>query len=169
MKEITLRPIGVIRSPHQQPTGTPIQSAYAEGIQGEVILDEPYVAALADLERVERIWLLYFFDRARAWRPRVVPFLDDQERGLFSTRAPARPNPIGLSVVRLMSVSGNTLKVNGIDVLDGTPLLDIKPYVPAFDAHPDSRAGWLDSSLPSGRELADTRFSGAESPHGGRR
>lgn len=169
MKEITFRPIGVIRSPHQQPTGTPIQSAYAEGVQGEVILYEPYVAALADLERVERIWLLYFFDRARAWKPRVVPFLDDHERGLFSTRAPARPNPIGLSVVRLISVSANTLRVDDIDVLDETPLLDIKPYVPAFDAHPESRAGWLDSSLPSGRRLADTRFSGEESPGGGRR
>ena len=88
----------------------------------------------------------------------VVPFLDDQERGLFSTRAPARPNAIGLSVVRLLSVSGDTLRVDGIDALDGTPLLDIKPYAPGFDAHPNSRAGWLDS-VKGKRKLADRRFS----------
>jgi len=157
-QEITLRPIGVIRSPHRDPKETPIQSARAEGFQGEVILDEPYVAGLADLEGFERIWLIYFFDRARTWKPRVVPFLDDRERGLFSTRAPARPNAIGLSVVRLLSVSGDTLRVDGIDALDGTPLLDIKPYAPTFDAHPNSRAGWLDS-VKGKRKFGDRRFS----------
>jgi tRNA-Thr(GGU) m(6)t(6)A37 methyltransferase TsaA len=154
---LSLEPIGVIHSPFAEQAGTPIQPAYAKDSLGEVELYPAYIEALADLAGFERIWLLYQFDRAAGWRPLVVPYRDDQPRGLFATRAPARPCPIGLSVVELIAVSGARLHIRGVDVLDGTPLLDIKPYVPDFDSHPDSRAGWLDQTGPA-REQADDRF-----------
>lgn len=159
VRSIVLRPIGVIHTPHHQQAGTPIQSAYAGGVRGRVTVLEEYAEALADVDGCERLWLLYHLDRARSWRPRVVPYRDVVERGLFSTRSPSRPNPVGMSAVRLLSVEGNVLEVEGVDMLDGTPLLDIKPYVPEFDAHPASRAGWLDAKSP--REHADGRFEAA--------
>jgi tRNA-Thr(GGU) m(6)t(6)A37 methyltransferase TsaA len=150
-------PIGVVRSPFKAQEGTPIQSALARKALGEVRLEERYAEALRDVEGFERIWLLFVFDRSHAWKPRVVPYRDTVPRGLFSTRAPSRPCPIGLSSVELLSVSHATLHVRGIDILDGTPLLDIKPYVPEFDAFPGSRAGWLDKTA-STRTRADKRF-----------
>ena len=157
--EVTLTPIGVIRSPHLAPAGTPIQPTYAEQCEGQVVVDPALEAALADLDGFERIWLVYWFDRAGPYKPRVVPYRDTHEHGLFATRSPCRPNPIGLSVVRLLGREGNVLRVGGIDILDGTPLLDIKPYVPEFDAHPASKAGWLDERREDRRE-ADGRFHG---------
>jgi tRNA-Thr(GGU) m(6)t(6)A37 methyltransferase TsaA len=156
-KQIVMRPIGVIRSPHRAAAGTPIQPAYAKDIEGEVVVAAEFESALADTEGFERIWLVYSLDRAGPFAPRVVPYRDNQERGLFATRAPSRPNPIGLSVVRLLSREGNVLRVCGLDILDGTPLLDIKPYVPEFDAYPDAKAGWLDARREDRRE-ADGRF-----------
>ena len=152
-----ISPIGVIRTPFTDHEGTPIQSVYGDDIEGTVILDTAYVAALADLEGFDRIWLLFALDRAKPWRSKVVPYRDTVERGLFSTRAPSRPNPIGLSVVRVVQVDPPRIVVRGVDMLDGTPLLDIKPYIPEFDAHPDARAGWLDLRRAD-REAADGRF-----------
>jgi tRNA-Thr(GGU) m(6)t(6)A37 methyltransferase TsaA len=163
VQTIVYHPIGVIHTPHREQAGAPIQSACAEGVLGTVAVFDPYVEALADLAGFERIWLLYHFDRSRAWKSLAVPYRDDVERGLFSTRAPARPNPIGLSVVRLLSIEWNTLHVQDVDVLDGTPLLDIKPYVPRFDAYPDARAGWLDASA-SEQRVADDRFDSRQDP-----
>lgn len=140
-QEFTMHPIGIIRSPHRTPTGTPIQPAYAERFDGEIVVDKEFEPALADIEGFERIWLIFGFDRAKPFKPRVVPYRDTREHGLFATRSPSRPNPIGMSVVRLLGCEGNILRVRGLDVLDGTPLLDIKPYVPEFDAIPDSKAG----------------------------
>lgn len=157
MDDIVFRPIGVIRTPHCERVGTPIQPAYAEGVRGSVVLLDEYAEALEDLSGFERVWLLYCFDRAGPWKARVVPYRDVVERGLFATRAPARPNPIGLSVVRLLSIEGVRLEVEGVDMLDRTPLLDVKPYVPAFDAHAGSRAGWLDRAN-SGTSVDDGRF-----------
>lgn len=157
MSTITLTTIGVIHTPFTAQRGTPIQPATAQGAAGRVVLRPDLAPALQDLAGFERIWLIYAFDRARPWRPRVVPYRDTVERGLFSTRAPTRPNPIGMSVVRLVSIEGAVLHVQGIDVLDQTPLLDLKPYVPEFDAHPDSRAGWLDHGNHTAQ--ADDRFS----------
>ncbi len=154
---LTLRPIGVIHSPHREAAGTPIQSVYAEASEGEVVLDPEFVPALADIEGFERLWLLYAFDRAGTYRPRVVPYRDTVEHGLLATRSPCRPNPLGLSVVRLLGREGNRLRVAGLDILDGTPLLDIKPYVPDFDAFPGAKAGWLDARR-SERKHADGRF-----------
>lgn len=161
---IAMRPIGTIRSPHKTATGTPIQPAYAQEAEGEVVVDEVFVAALDDIEGFERVWLVYCFDRAAAFKPRVVPYRDNREHGLFATRSPCRPNPIGMSVVRLIGREGNVLRVRGLDILDGTPLLDIKPYVPEFDAHPSSKAGWLDERR-SDREVADGRFHDGEGNH----
>jgi len=158
---ITLAPIGVIRSPHRSAAGTPIQPTYAKGVEGQVVVDPAFEEALVDIEGFEHIWLVYHFDRAASFKPRVVPYRDTREHGLFATRSPSRPNPIGLSVVRLLGREGNVLKVRGIDILDGTPLLDIKPYVSEFDAHPSSKAGWLDDRCED-RKLADDRFHDPE-------
>jgi tRNA (adenine37-N6)-methyltransferase len=151
------RPIGVVRSPFVEQTGTPIQPSVADGAEGVIELDTIYAGALADLEGFERIWVLYLFDRAGAFRESVVPYRDDRSHGLFATRAPARPNPIGLSSLRLLSVEGTTLRVADLDILDGTPVLDVKPYVPEFDAFPGSRAGWLDERRVQ-RRRADRRY-----------
>jgi tRNA-Thr(GGU) m(6)t(6)A37 methyltransferase TsaA len=154
-------PIGIIHSPHQQATGTPIQSALASGSQGTVELFPQYAAGLQDLDGFERIWLLYWFDRAAPAQLVVTPYLDTVPRGLFATRAPARPNPIGLSSVRLLGIVGRTLHVEGLDLLDNTPLLDIKPYVPAFDAFQAKRIGWCGNSK-SNSMAADGRFEAGE-------
>jgi tRNA-Thr(GGU) m(6)t(6)A37 methyltransferase TsaA len=156
--DVTMRSIGVIRTPFREQTGTPIQPRFAGEAEGLVEIFEPYVAALADVDGFERIWLLFLLDRARPWQPRVTPYLDTVQRGLFATRAPARPCPIGLSVVELLSIHDNRLRVRGVDIIDGTPLLDLKPYVPRFDAFPDSRAGWLDAKGIEAPD-ADNRFS----------
>ena len=158
-----LRAIGVIRTPFQQAAGTPIQPTFAEGVEGEVVIDEQFEEALADIDGFERIWLVYWMDRAGPYRPRVVPYRDTRERGLFATRSPCRPNPIGLSVVRLLRRQGRTLHVADVDILDRTPLLDIKPYVPDFDALRPSRGGWLDGSAED-RRRADERFHESTPP-----
>jgi tRNA-Thr(GGU) m(6)t(6)A37 methyltransferase TsaA len=155
--EIVIQPIGVIRTPHRSASGTPIQPRYAKHAEGEVVVDQHLEPALADIEGFERVWLVYWLDRAGAFKPRVVPYRDTREHGLFATRSPCRPNQIGLSAVRVVGRQGRTLRVAGIDALDGTPLLDIKPYVPEFDAHPNSKAGWFDD-CGEDRQTADGRF-----------
>jgi tRNA-Thr(GGU) m(6)t(6)A37 methyltransferase TsaA len=152
-----VRVIGSIRTSFVEASGTPIQPAYAGGAAGQVIVDDPYAAALGDIEGFERVWLVYWMDRAGAFQPRVVPYRDTREHGLFATRSPCRPNAIGMSVVRLVERVGRVLHVADVDILDGTPLLDIKPYVPEFDAHPSSKAGWLDARAVD-RRAADDRF-----------
>lgn len=153
----TFRSIGVVRTPFVEQTGTPIQPNLAGGVEGTVELDADYAGALADLEGFERIWVLYVFDRAATFQDTVVPYRDDRPHGLFATRAPARPNPVGLSSLRLLSIDGATLRVADVDILDGTPVLDLKPYVPAFDAFPGVQAGWLDEQRAR-TTRADGRF-----------
>jgi tRNA-Thr(GGU) m(6)t(6)A37 methyltransferase TsaA len=139
----TFEPIGQIRSPFTQREQTPIQP-YRSQAAGRVEVLPAYADGLKDLEGFSHIILLYVFHRAApGYDLTVVPFLDDEPKGVFATRYPRRPNPIGLSVVRLAGREGRVLQVDGIDVLDGTPLLDIKPYAPPFDAYPDARSGWL--------------------------
>jgi tRNA-Thr(GGU) m(6)t(6)A37 methyltransferase TsaA len=154
---MNLIPIGVIHSPHLKAEGTPIQAALATGVQGKVEVFPEYGAGLRDLEGFERAWLVYWFDRAREAELVVTPYLDTTPRGLFATRAPCRPNPIGLSCVRLLEVRGSMLHVDGLDILDGTPLLDIKPYIPAFDAFEAKRIGWC-GNAKGGVVRADSRF-----------
>jgi tRNA-Thr(GGU) m(6)t(6)A37 methyltransferase TsaA len=168
---LACRTIGTIRTGFSRAAGTPIQPVFARGACGEVAVDERYAAALEDIDEFDRVWLIYWMDRTGPFRPRVVPYRDTRRHGLFATRAPSRPNPIGISVVRLLRREGNILHVTDVDVLDGTPLLDIKPYVPAFDAHPTSRAGWLEpcSEGRPARETADTRFHTSRRPRIGKR
>ena len=159
MKSLTLRLIGVIHSPFTEQKGTPIQPGWGEEPgEGEVELFEDCAAGLKDIEGFERIWLLFWLHRAAPAKLTLVPYRDTVERGVFATRAPSRPNPLGISCVKLLGREGRMLKVAELDILDGTPLLDIKPYSPRFDAWPDIRAGWLDGSREE-REEADDRFS----------
>ncbi len=154
---VSFRPVGVVRSPHREQAGTPIQPRFGRTARGAVEVAPEYAPALADLEGFERIWLICLLHRTRGWLPRVVPYRDDTPRGLFATRAPSRPNPVGISTVRLLGIDGPVLEVAELDLLDGTPVLDIKPYVPEFDAFPEAVAGWLEGS--SDRRTADERFS----------
>ena len=154
---MNLIPIGIIHSPHQQASGTPVQASLAT-TQGTVELFPPFVAGLKDLDGFDRIWLMYWFDRAAPAQLVVTPYLDTAPRGLFATRAPCRPNPLGLSCVRLLEVRDNVLRVEGLDILDRTPLLDIKPYLPAFDAFETTRTGWF-GRIPREAAVADERFS----------
>jgi tRNA-Thr(GGU) m(6)t(6)A37 methyltransferase TsaA len=147
MDPITFRPIGLISTPFTTPEGTPIQPKAAEGVAGFIKIFPEFCQGLQDLEGFSHIFLLYHFHLVQGFSLLVKPFLDDKERGLFATRAPARPNPIGLSLVRLEKIEGDTLHVLDMDMLDGTPLLDIKPFVPEFDARDQARIGWLASNL----------------------
>lgn len=158
------RPIGVVRSPWTKGPGTPIQPLFAEGARGQVAIDARYAEALTDIEGFDRLWLIYWLDRAGPYRPLVTPYLDDRPHGVLATRSPTRPNPIGLSVVRLLGRSGCTLEVADVDVLDGTPLLDLKPYVPRFDAW-TGRAGWVDDA-PDATTRDDGRFDGTPGSKG---
>jgi len=160
--QVMARVIGLIRTPFLEPAGTPIQSVYGENIEGQVLLFEPYTAALDDIEGFDRLWLIYWMDRVNDFKPRIIPYRDDREHGVFATRSPSRPNPIGMSVVRLLRKEGNKLHVADIDMVNGTRLLDIKPYIPAFDSHPGCRAGWVDTARVD-RRCADARFHGSDS------
>ena len=142
--EICYRPIGIIRTAHTVPESTPIQPVYAQGCTGRAEIYPEFVDGLRDLDGFSHIYLLYHFHRTAATKLRVKPFLQDVERGVFSTRAPCHPNPIGLSIVRLLGVEGNVLLLDEVDILDGTPLLDIKPYAGKFDLRHDVRSGWQD-------------------------
>jgi tRNA-Thr(GGU) m(6)t(6)A37 methyltransferase TsaA len=151
----TFKPIGVIHTPFQEPKGTPIQPAAALGVEGRIELSPEYEAGLQDLEGFSHLILIYVFHLSRGYNLKVTPFLDDRERGLFATRAPARPNPVGLSIVRLERIEGHTLYLRDVDMVDGTPLLDIKPYVPDFDHRPGARCGWLEKKVERLKETRD--------------
>ena len=143
MREIKYWPIGVIHSPFKKPRGTPIQSKAAEGVRGTVEIYPEYAEGLRDIDGFSHIILIYHFHLSKKFSLRVKPYMDDQTHGVFSTRSPSRPNPIGVSIVRVNNVTGNMLSVQDVDVIDGTPLLDIKPYVPEFDMRNTREIGWL--------------------------
>ena len=160
MHRLEYFPIGIIHTTFKTPEGTPIQPSGARDHEAEIEIFADFVEGLADLEGFSHIILLYHFHLSKKFSLKVKPFLDDTPHGLFATRAPARPNPIGFSVVRLIAVKGNLIRIKDADVVDGTPLLDIKPYVPDFDAHAVVRIGWLEKkSKNAGKTMADRRFS----------
>lgn len=142
--DFRIRPIGLIHSDHTTPESTPIQPAYAKGSIGRVEVFEEFAEGLRDIEGYSHLYLIYRFDRSGEVKLTLRPFLQDVERGLFSTRGPCRPSGIGLSIVELLRREGNVLHVDRVDVLDGTPLLDIKPYSAKFDCISNTRNGWQD-------------------------
>jgi len=159
-EKISYRPIGIIHSPFKDIEGTPIQPAGADGIQGTIEVFKEYSPGLKDLEGFSHIILVYHFHLAKEYSPEVQPFLDEAIHGLFATRSPSRPNPIGISVVRLVEVNNSMLQIEGVDIVDKTPLLDIKPYVPEFDMGTGERIGWLSGKSANAlRKKADRRFA----------
>lgn len=159
MTEVCYRPIGIVRSPHKDAEGAPIQPSGARGVRGRVELLEELAPALRDLDGFSHIILIYHFHMSRGYSLEVKPFLDDKPHGLFATRTPRRPNAIGISTVALLSVEGNILHIEDVDLLDGTPVLDIKPYVPEFDSREECRIGWLAGRAQNAEEArADARF-----------
>lgn len=153
-------PIGTIHTDFETAEGMPIQPSVADNAPGVVEFDAVYEPALSDLDGFSHCILLYqFHDSDDDYSTTVKPFLDENERGLFATRAPKRPNNIGLSIVAIDSIDGTELTVSGIDVVDGTPLLDVKPFVPEFDVPDDTESGWIAKSEDgTGRTRADSRF-----------
>jgi len=158
--KIEFTPIGIIHTPFQEPGNMPIQPAAGAGVKGTVEVFEEYCPGLKDLDGFSHIILLYHLHRSQGFKLQVVPFLDTKLHGLFATRAPRRPNPIGMSVVELERIEGEILHIQNLDIIDGTPLLDIKPYVPDFDTRKQLRLGWLENvkqNIP-GRK-SDSRFT----------
>jgi len=160
MSEVRYKPIGVVHSPFKVPQDVPIQSVAAEGVMGSVEVAREYVEGLRDVDGFSHLILIYHCHLAQNYSLLVKPFLDDRLHGVFSTRAPSRPNPIGVSIVRLTKIEKNILHIQDVDIIDGTPLLDIKPFVPDFDQRKAERIGWLTKKvdkLHSGRD--DGRFA----------
>ena len=155
----TVKQIGVIRTPFKSSENTPIQSSKSN-IKGHIEVASEYLAALKSLDGFSHIILVYWFHRAKPPKMLQKPYLDTEEHGLFSIRSPSRPNPIGISTVKLISIEGSRLDIEGVDMLDETPLLDIKPFVPEFDNRPQATSGWLsESSLVKDHpHTADNRF-----------
>lgn len=157
--EFTYHAIGVIHTTFQDLAQMPIQPTSDASGLGTIEIYEPYVKGLKDVDGFSHLIVLYHLHAVRDQTLAVTPFLDSEPRGVFATRAPTRPNPIGLSVVELKGVEANILQVEHIDVLDGTPLLDLKPYVPEFDHRPDARIGWLEGAKGKVRgKASDDRF-----------
>jgi tRNA-Thr(GGU) m(6)t(6)A37 methyltransferase TsaA len=157
--KICYQSIGNIYSPFMKPEGMPIQPSGASGVLGKVEIFPKYFEGLSDLEGFSHIILLYSFHMIKETKLSVTPFLDSIPHGVFATRAPIRPNPIGLSIVKLNEIEGNILHIENVDILNGSPLLDIKPYVPEFDHYQDVSIGWLSKSISNvTSKKADERF-----------
>jgi len=143
MLNVIYHPIGVVHSPYKQPEGTPIQPGASE-MRATIEIFPGYAEGLKDLDGFAHIYVLFHLHLAKCRSLIVTPFLDSESHGIFATRAPGRPNPIGISVVCLEKITGNILYVRNIDILDGSPVLDIKPYIPQFDVFETSKNGWFD-------------------------
>ena len=147
-RDIEFRQIGVIRSPYTPETGAPRQGRHAPDTESRIVVDAQYEAALRDLESFSHIIVLYAFDKSTGWSPLVQTPWEEKSHGLFATRSPNRPSPIGMTVVRLLRREGASLYVAGLDAFDGTPVLDLKPHIPGVDCIPDATEGWLEGLDP---------------------
>jgi len=160
MNYLILNPIGLIRSPYKELIGMPIQPTGASGIKGIIEILPEFTPGLLDLDGFSHLILLYQFHRSEGFALQTSPFLDNCARGVFATRSPRRPNPIGLSIVRLEGIDGRVLHISDIDIIDGTPLLDIKPYVPEFDNRSQVEIGWLTKKVTQvTQHRSDDRFN----------
>lgn len=160
MNEIKYKPIGVVHSPFKEPKGTPIQPRAAKGINGTVEVFPDYAEGLKDVEGFSHIILIYHFHLSKKGHLKVKPYMDNEPHGVFAMRGPSRPNSIGISTVRLVRIDGNIVHIRDVDIVDGTPLLDIKPYVPEFDIREVEKTGWLEKNvhkLPTSKD--DERFT----------
>ena len=155
MKKIIYQPIGLVHSPFKEPKGTPIQASGAKGIQGKIEVFQEFTEGLKDLEGFSHIILIYHLHLIKESRLEVKPFLDKNTHGIFATRAPGRPNSIGISVVRLVNIDKNILTVKDFDIIDGTPLLDIKPYISEFDYRHVTKNGWYKENIHNLSESKD--------------
>ena len=157
------KPIGIIHSPYKEPVGMPIQPAGAKGIKGTIEIFEEFKEGLIDLDGFSHIVLLFHFHLSKSFKLLVHPYMEDKIRGVFATRAPRRPNQIGMSIVRLDKIEDSILHISNVDIIDGTPLLDIKPFVPGFDCfdiNKDSKIGWLKKRVENAEKYrSDERFS----------
>ena len=160
MDKIEYSPIGIIHSPFKEPKGTPIQSAAAEGIEGTVEIFSEYVEGLKDLEGFSHIFLIFHFHLSKEPSLKVKPYMDDEAHGVFAMRGPSRPNAIGFSIVRLVRIVANILHIQDVDIVDSTPLLDIKPYIPKFDIRVTEEIGWLEKNIHKlSKSKDDGRFT----------
>ena len=168
VEPVVFKPIGVIHTPFPHPKGAPIQPSRSSHMKGWIELSPEFIPGLSDLDGFSHITLLYHFHLSEGFDLAVIPYLDTQLRGLFSTRAPRRPNAIGLSVVRLAGIEGGTIHIEDVDMVDGTPLLDIKPFVPAFEDPDSYQLGWLEGKTHRAGDTSDDgRFSDSEQPGDG--
>jgi tRNA-Thr(GGU) m(6)t(6)A37 methyltransferase TsaA len=159
LEKVVYQPIGVLHTPFKKREDVPIQPSGGKELEGVAVLRPELTEALADVDGFSHVYLIYHLHKSRGYASKVVPFLDEVKRGLFATRAPRRPNPIGISVVRVARVEENRLHFRGVDMLDGTPLLDIKPCVREFDSSERMRVGWLEGkSRGARRKRSDGRF-----------
>jgi len=160
MKSIIIKPIGVIRTPHTDIKNMPIQPIAAVGIKGHIELLPEYIPGLKDLEGFSHITLVYRFHKIVGFELEVIPFMDDKSHGIFASKAPKRPNAIGISTVNLIGIDGNIIHIEQVDMLDGTPLIDIKPFYPRYDNRENVQIGWLEKNkdLPVEMMRADERF-----------
>ena len=159
MEKIIYNQIGAIHSPFKNTKGMPIQPSGAKGITGKIIMKQEYIEGLKDLEGFSHIILIYHFHLSEGYSLTVKPFLDEKFHGVFATRAPKRPNPLGMSIVKLLRIEENILSIEDVDIVDGTPLLDIKPYVPEFDSIQTGKIGWLFKKVKKVQHhKADGRF-----------
>ena len=147
MNEIKFKPIGIIHSPFKSPNGTPIQPIAAKDVEGIIEIFPEFIEGLQDLEGFSHIILLFHCHLSNKFSLKVKPYMDDIKHGVFATRAPSRPNSIGLSIVNLIKIKKEKLYIKGLDIVDGTPLLDIKPYVPRFDHREVIKIGWLEKNI----------------------
>lgn len=154
-----MKTIGVVRTPFTDLKDMPIQPRGGADLEAQVIIDEQYADGLDDIEGFTHLYLIYSFHKAQREEMHVIPFMSDTPKGVFSTRSPLRPNHLGLSIVRLVRREGNVLHINDVDILDNTPLLDIKPYILQFDHRPESVSGWMDASEKEvNQKRSDSRF-----------
>jgi tRNA-Thr(GGU) m(6)t(6)A37 methyltransferase TsaA len=157
--EIAFKPIGIIHTPYEETAGMPIQPPGALGVMGTVEVFPEFSEGLQDIEGFSHIILVFHFDRSSDFKLKVKPFLEDNVHGVFAVRAPKRPNPIGISIVKLIKREDNILYIDNPDILNNTPLLDIKPYIPDFDAYPEAVAGWQEKHKGKVRKhKSDDRF-----------